>query len=67
MNIYFICIFMFITPLIQTGSGGQGERAKRHSFQGTNDRDLGIRPKKRSRKEPGKKRVYGRRIQRNSK
>jgi hypothetical protein len=42
-------------PLIQTGSGGQRKRAKKQSFQGTNDKNLGIRPRKASRKKSGQK------------
>jgi hypothetical protein len=42
-------------PLIQTGSGGQRKRAKQRSFQGTNDKNLGIRPREASREKSGQK------------
>jgi hypothetical protein len=48
-------------PLIQTGSGGQMERAKRHSFQGTSNRNLEIRPRQMTRKKPGQKQEHERR------
>lgn len=44
-----------LRPLIQTGSGGQPKRAKKRSFQGTSDRNLGIRPREASRKKSRQK------------